>query len=318
MLPVARSLRRRAGPSGRRCAADVQRGGCAPRGGRPRRAPARSPDGDGRRRGASRRRPGGALPTAGARLRGPHHHPLHRQHRDRRAGGPRRPALARRRGVARPAAQQSAGGRGPSVAARGHPAVPGPVLVGGVPGGGRSARPGRAAGRRRGHGGLAAAASTPCSPGTRTRISSASPQRRPSCADVSVIAGGPGTGKTTTVARVLVLLDEQASAAGRRPPLVALAAPTGKAAARLEEAVKEEAGAPPDLSGSAGAALRTPGPDAAPIAGLEPESHPVPPPPAQSARPRRGHRRRDLHGVAVAHGQPRRGRAPGRPTDPRR
>ncbi len=57
---------------------------------------------------------------------------------------------------------------------------------------------------------------------------------------VSVIAGGPGTGKTTTVARVLVLLDEQASAAGRRPPLIALAAPTGKAAARLDEAVKEE------------------------------------------------------------------------------
>ncbi len=57
-----------------------------------------------------------------------------------------------------------------------------------------------------------------------------------------VIAGGPGTGKTTTVARVLVLLDEQASATGRRPPLVALAAPTGKAAVRLDEAVKEEAG----------------------------------------------------------------------------
>ncbi|MGO8876614.1 MAG: exodeoxyribonuclease V subunit alpha [Acidimicrobiales bacterium] len=57
----------------------------------------------------------------------------------------------------------------------------------------------------------------------------------------SVIAGGPGTGKTTTVARVLVLLDEQAAAPGRRPPLVALAAPTGKAAARLEEAVHTEA-----------------------------------------------------------------------------
>jgi exodeoxyribonuclease V alpha subunit len=55
---------------------------------------------------------------------------------------------------------------------------------------------------------------------------------------VSVIAGGPGTGKTTTVARVLALLEEQATAAGRRPPLVALAAPTGKAAARLEEAVR--------------------------------------------------------------------------------
>jgi len=58
----------------------------------------------------------------------------------------------------------------------------------------------------------------------------------------SVIAGGPGTGKTTTVARALVLLDEQAAARGRRAPLVALAAPTGKAAARLQEAVHLEAG----------------------------------------------------------------------------
>jgi len=60
---------------------------------------------------------------------------------------------------------------------------------------------------------------------------------------VAVIAGGPGTGKTTTVARVLALLLAQAAAAGERPPLIALAAPTGKAAARLEEAVRQEAGA---------------------------------------------------------------------------
>jgi exodeoxyribonuclease V alpha subunit len=58
---------------------------------------------------------------------------------------------------------------------------------------------------------------------------------------VSVIAGGPGTGKTTTVARVLALLHEQALAAGRPPPLCVLAAPTGKAGARLEEAVRSEA-----------------------------------------------------------------------------
>jgi exodeoxyribonuclease V alpha subunit len=57
----------------------------------------------------------------------------------------------------------------------------------------------------------------------------------------AVIAGGPGTGKTTTVARVLALLDEQALAAGRPPPRCALAAPTGKAGARLEEAVRSEA-----------------------------------------------------------------------------
>lgn len=57
----------------------------------------------------------------------------------------------------------------------------------------------------------------------------------------SVIAGGPGTGKTTTVARVLALLHEQAAALGAPPPRVALAAPTGKAAARLAEAVRGEA-----------------------------------------------------------------------------
>jgi exodeoxyribonuclease V alpha subunit len=52
----------------------------------------------------------------------------------------------------------------------------------------------------------------------------------------AVVAGGPGTGKTTTVARILALLAEQP---GTR--LVALAAPTGKAAQRLEEAVHHEA-----------------------------------------------------------------------------
>ena len=57
----------------------------------------------------------------------------------------------------------------------------------------------------------------------------------------AVVAGGPGTGKTTTVARIVALLAEQAAAAGDPPPLVALAAPTGKAAARLEEAVHAEA-----------------------------------------------------------------------------
>jgi exodeoxyribonuclease V alpha subunit len=59
---------------------------------------------------------------------------------------------------------------------------------------------------------------------------------------LAVVAGGPGTGKTTTVARVVALLAEQAVAAGSPPPLVALAAPTGKAAARLKEAVQEESG----------------------------------------------------------------------------
>jgi exodeoxyribonuclease V alpha subunit len=62
----------------------------------------------------------------------------------------------------------------------------------------------------------------------------------------AVVAGGPGTGKTTTVAQIVALLAEQAAAAGDPPPLVALAAPTGKAAARLQEAV-HAAAASPDL-----------------------------------------------------------------------
>jgi exodeoxyribonuclease V alpha subunit len=56
----------------------------------------------------------------------------------------------------------------------------------------------------------------------------------------TVIAGGPGTGKTTTVARLLAVLLLDAEARGDRPPLIGLAAPTGKAAARLEEAVRAE------------------------------------------------------------------------------
>lgn len=54
---------------------------------------------------------------------------------------------------------------------------------------------------------------------------------------VTVLTGGPGTGKTTTVARLLALLVERAERAGLPRPRVALAAPTGKAAARLAEAV---------------------------------------------------------------------------------
>jgi exodeoxyribonuclease V alpha subunit len=55
---------------------------------------------------------------------------------------------------------------------------------------------------------------------------------------VTVLAGGPGTGKTTTVAHLLRLLLDQPG-----PPVrVALAAPTGKAAARLQEAVAHDLG----------------------------------------------------------------------------
>jgi exodeoxyribonuclease V alpha subunit len=58
---------------------------------------------------------------------------------------------------------------------------------------------------------------------------------------VSVITGGPGTGKTTTVARVLQALNR--AAVERTTTLrVALGAPTAKAALRLREALREQFG----------------------------------------------------------------------------
>jgi exodeoxyribonuclease V alpha subunit len=54
----------------------------------------------------------------------------------------------------------------------------------------------------------------------------------------SIVTGGPGTGKTTTVVKLLALLQSQALAASVGKPLrIRLAAPTGKAAARLNESI---------------------------------------------------------------------------------
>jgi exodeoxyribonuclease V alpha subunit len=67
----------------------------------------------------------------------------------------------------------------------------------------------------------------------RQRAAARVAARRPLC----VISGGPGTGKTAIVVRVLALLVAQATAAGLAAPRIALLAPTGKAARRLEQAV---------------------------------------------------------------------------------
>lgn len=69
---------------------------------------------------------------------------------------------------------------------------------------------------------------TPCEDDQQTAIETALSRR------FTVISGGPGTGKTTTVVRILGRILQDAP--GCR---VALAAPTGKAAARLEQTIRE-------------------------------------------------------------------------------
>lgn len=62
-----------------------------------------------------------------------------------------------------------------------------------------------------------------------------------------VISGGPGTGKTRTVVAVLALLHEQFVA-----PRIALAAPTGKAAARMKESIQQVVEHEPAFAGLRG------------------------------------------------------------------
>ncbi|HUD17606.1 MAG TPA: exodeoxyribonuclease V subunit alpha [Acidimicrobiales bacterium] len=76
---------------------------------------------------------------------------------------------------------------------------------------------------------------------------------------VSIIAGGPGTGKTYTVARLLTAAHLVAAEQGRLLS-VALAAPTGKAAARMGEAVQaalEEINLSGELGGVGGMVAAT-------------------------------------------------------------
>ncbi|MDF2445430.1 MAG: exodeoxyribonuclease subunit alpha [Moraxellaceae bacterium] len=64
---------------------------------------------------------------------------------------------------------------------------------------------------------------------------------------LTLVSGGPGTGKTTTVVKLLALLQQQA---GATPLRILLAAPTGKAAQRLVESIrasKQKLDLPPAL-----------------------------------------------------------------------
>lgn len=57
----------------------------------------------------------------------------------------------------------------------------------------------------------------------------------------SVITGGPGTGKTYTVVRLLALLQRMHTQSSADELIIKLAAPTGKAAARLKESIQAAA-----------------------------------------------------------------------------
>jgi len=58
---------------------------------------------------------------------------------------------------------------------------------------------------------------------------------------LTLVVGGPGTGKTAVVVKLLALLAEQARAGGEAAPRTVLVAPTGKAAARLSESIRDNA-----------------------------------------------------------------------------
>jgi len=64
---------------------------------------------------------------------------------------------------------------------------------------------------------------------------------RAAAGTIRILLGGPGTGKTTKVAQDLVSRFQDDAASGKATA-VALAAPTGKAAARMAEAVQEACG----------------------------------------------------------------------------
>ncbi|MCS3748136.1 exodeoxyribonuclease V alpha subunit [Xanthomonas arboricola] len=80
--------------------------------------------------------------------------------------------------------------------------------------------------------------------GTNPPAPSHSPDRQAQAAALALrrtlllITGGPGTGKTTTIARLLLLRIAQAHASNIPAPRIALAAPTGRAAERMAESLR--------------------------------------------------------------------------------
>ena len=117
---------------------------------------------------------------------------------------------------------------------------------------------------------------------------------------IAVIAGGPGTGKTRTIARLLGAAHGEALARGGQLD-VALAAPTGKAAERMTAAVHEEAEEASLREGVARRAACHRGKDLAPAPGRACRRE-ASIRPSQPASPRPGRHRRDVDGLPPADG----------------
>ncbi len=132
-------------------------------------------------------------------------------------------------------------------------------------------------------------------------------------ASLVLVTGGPGTGKTTTIARLLVLLVAQAALTGLPTPRIALAAPTGRAAERMAESLRAAvarlrgiAGIEPawlDVLPDAGTTLHR-------LLGTIPDSPRFRHHADNSVAVRRGRGRRSLDGRPAADVQARRRRAP--------
>ncbi|NIJ91005.1 exodeoxyribonuclease V alpha subunit [Xanthomonas campestris] len=110
-----------------------------------------------------------------------------------------------------------------------------------------------------------------------------------------LVTGGPGTGKTTTIARLLLLRIAQAHAAGHPPPRIALAAPTGRAAERMAESLRLAVAraiadgihlAPtPGAAAPPGQAQQLPNPAASPLVQATELANPAAPPLRQATEP---------------------------------
>ncbi|MCC8598707.1 AAA family ATPase, partial [Xanthomonas vesicatoria] len=95
-----------------------------------------------------------------------------------------------------------------------------------------------------------------------------------------LVTGGPGTGKTTTIARLLLLRIAQAQVSNTPAPRIALAAPTGRAAERMAESLRFAV-----ARAIADGIQLAPTPAAASPGQAKPSPYPVTSPPHQATEP---------------------------------